>query len=563
MQRTRRDSGAERENGGQYPNFYKIMILASIAYLVYQAMTHNESALAGPDTLSTVTRRLGLGRPGVGPVRRHPAVTVAAVNHFRKRQASKRSQKRGMLRGPATGALGKEASLESIDEVVQESTQVGGVLARRDPLKDFSVDEKRIIALATLQPNTLPVGSFQYKAHRYPSDIDIMERYNVCCTVNKTRFTFVKDLQRLVQRAQREKAVYIGDFKAGYDTRFDVYLGDLRANTVTHQEEVIDYDPAYVRGHLEDLHNQGLITDRERAELESLVVENPSAKQWAALFDAIRSYRLLRWTPAEILKGEKALPNNKRLLLVDAVMQHSTVKVDLWAQKDGHFIEASNWFLLTAEDDRGMTQVLTGDLGNYVDNLRHDIEKYTLVKPKHLKAAKRSWSMAIAVGDLEFLRTIAPLFSTLQAFLYQLDSDASLLLTMLDAKQPIEFQEIVQSACTLPPRFNAFTATLPVNAEIIALRPAFNALAAFCASKASKRSTSFSASLKVSLHLQQTATADETGSRHGLKTLLSNLISVLQPSVEQLTVAWLNERGIDLNAWADSHETPLTCGSGV
>jgi hypothetical protein len=61
------------------------------------------------------------------------------------------------------------------------------VLAERK-LSDYDIPTQRVISLLTTSPSILPVGSAKFKVHAYPSDLDLFERFEDCCTVNEVRF---------------------------------------------------------------------------------------------------------------------------------------------------------------------------------------------------------------------------------------------------------------------------------------------------------------------------------------------------------------------------------------
>lgn len=286
----------------------------------------------------------------------------------------------------------------TIDQTLQERTP-----------EDYSPEVREIVDLITVQEDILPVGSAKFSVHKYPSDVDIFEKIEGCCTVNEVRFAVANQIQQIVQRILQTDDIFIGDFKAGYDTRYDVYLGEEIDG------QIVDYDPAIAHREIDNLYDQGLFTDQEFAEINNLIVDDPNIEEFTKLNDKVRSYYTLRWSTDEILDGYKVLRGNKKLWLDDALIEHSVVKLDLWAplpyedlppeclrsfrqkwpqyQKPWRYVEVTNWILIQQRDNKGNVKTLTQELPDYAKSLRSDIVTYLSEDDlNYLKAAKRFWS---------------------------------------------------------------------------------------------------------------------------------------------------------------------------
>ncbi len=334
------------------------------------------------------------------------------------------------------------------------------VLAERK-LSDYDIPTQRVISLLTTSPSILPVGSAKFKVHAYPSDLDLFERFEDCCTVNEVRFKLRRRLQDIVRNISCFSDIFLGDFKAGYDRRFNLYLGDIVDGSI------VDYSPSLIRRDLTNLRYQGALPEEKYYELMNLVKEKPSLEDFQQLSTEIRNLYVLRWTPEEILQGYKFLPPNGRIWLEDALIDKSVVKIDVWAPLPysdissqcyegpvpGRYVEITNWFLVVFVTPKGDEKVLSEDLKDYATSLQKDIEKY--LSPDHLnllKAAKRLWSLLLFARkkasshilesecsserfrgfiQLDFIDSVlirlAPLFSSYIALLNSLRSDLDLL----------------------------------------------------------------------------------------------------------------------------------------
>jgi hypothetical protein len=175
------------------------------------------------------------------------------------------------------------------------------VLAERK-LSDYDIPTQRVISLLTTSPSILPVGSAKFKVHAYPSDLDLFERFEDCFTVNEVRFKLRRRLQDIVRNISCFSDIFLGDFKAGYDRRFNLYLGDIVDGSI------VDYSPSLIRRDLTNLRYQGALPEEKYYELMNLVKEKPSLEDFQQLSTEIRNLYVLRWTPEEILQGYKFLP---------------------------------------------------------------------------------------------------------------------------------------------------------------------------------------------------------------------------------------------------------------
>lgn len=400
-----------------------------------------------------------------------------------------------------------------------------GVLAKVPP-EDFSPDVWRLLKLITIQyPKVLPVGSFRYVAHKYPGDIDVLERFVECCSVNRTRFDFVRGIQGLVRQIESTENAFFADMKAGNDERFEFYIGQLVWNPHTQQQEVRDYKRGWLRKEIDNLRAQRLISASEHGRMLSLIApcdDDPTPENFKALYDAIREYKLLRWTPDEILAGAKALPSHKTMFLADAVIQGSVVKLDVWTEVDGRYVEGSTFFYLQMIDEEGRRKTLSSEFPDYVPTLFEDIEAY-IHKRKWLKAAKRSWSLAARVRDIPMLEALAPLFGSYAAFIYQVAGDVQVWLHMLEklGSERMPWERLRVVAQNTLSRFREHSAAHRIDARI-----------------ASPADSEFQA-------LVAAIPEPESFIRHAQR-----IIEILEPMIERQTLAYLTRKRIDLSKWA-------------
>ena len=157
------------------------------------------------------------------------------------------------------------------------------ILNLRNP-KSYSKSIRKIIDLITIENDVYPVGSQKFKIHGYPSDIDLMEEIKVCCDLVDTISYVAKHLKRIAKRIKKADKIYIGDFKAGVDDRFDRNIGWINLNN-----KLVDFNAKEVKNILEDARDFGeYVTIKNIKELE--YIDNPIFKDF---FDNLRTKSII------------------------------------------------------------------------------------------------------------------------------------------------------------------------------------------------------------------------------------------------------------------------------
>ena len=297
-------------------------------------------------------------------------------------------------------------------------------------MESLTPDIQEVISLLTLDPTNPPkiVGSFKYKVHEYPADIDLYEGISGCCTIDTTKQRIVRFFKQMAEKIQKRRFTYLGDFKAGVDERYYIDIGTYDSKT----NKIYKYDRDNIIHAIAMLYENKLLTKEEAINIIHLVYKKPTAIQYQELRDAIRKKYVLRWTLKEILAGYKILPLHQRISLSTAISQGTIVKTDLWVLIDDRFMEVTNWFMLTAIVN-GTTFYLSEKPDMYQKSLEREI--LLLKNPalkKNMKLAKRMWLYAISNHDNYTIKQLYPLFSSPIAKLYQIQSELEILVNMLE-----------------------------------------------------------------------------------------------------------------------------------
>lgn len=300
-------------------------------------------------------------------------------------------------------------------------------LLQTRPYSSLSSDTLDVIKTITLDHVSPPqiVGSFKYIIHEYPADIDLFEKYEICCSKDKAAHDIAKRIKMIANNIKTNKNIYLGDFKAGIDRRFYIDIGHM------HRTSLYGYKPQLIRESIIKLKVQGLIDTDEMDNLLKLVVDNPNVFEYIRLEKHVHDKYIVRWTLDELIKGKKELVNGPILTLEDAVTHKSVVKIDVWAFLHNRHIEMSNYFLLKYTDAQGKKHILSNRLDNYDMSLIRDIHEYNIIS-KYMKMAKRVWNYAVLKKNYKMLSMLYPLFSSGAAKMYQIIGECECIQNILE-----------------------------------------------------------------------------------------------------------------------------------
>lgn len=238
---------------------------------------------------------------------------------------------------------------------------------RQRTMNGLSPDTQDIIRLITFSDSTEPVGSFKYRVHRYPGDIDIFEPVKICCTKQAALTKITSELKDIARRVKKSKLTFWGDFKAGLDTT---------------------YNP----------------DDRDRY--------------------------IVRWTADEVIQGQKTISSGKILSLADAITHKTIIKLDLWSPVNGNYTEITNFFIFMWTDGKE-DYILNAELEDRIISLNKDIQKYSSAEHWNpLKLAKRLWNKALFEKNRRVTEELYPLFSSGAAIINQIAGECETLAMM-------------------------------------------------------------------------------------------------------------------------------------
>jgi hypothetical protein len=295
---------------------------------------------------------------------------------------------------------------------------------------------KNIIKIITgNSKDVIPFGSWTYRSQQFPSDVDLISIEEKCCSKEEATKKFVKRIQNIVRKINKTKNVYLGDIKAGIDHVFKIDIGQIIYDNLG-KATIINYDPSIIRGFISEWAKLKLITIKEKNEILKLVTNKISIISFEKLYEMLREKWLLRWSSAEILKGVKILPGDRKYTLGEAINDPTMTKIDVWTQVLGRYIEFSNVITLYMVDEKGNYKLLNFDNTDVdiVEALKYEIQKYAFSYKDHklFKMIKRMWSIARMTGDEEMVFKLTPLMQSDFGRLSQIASELETIMLMLE-----------------------------------------------------------------------------------------------------------------------------------
>lgn len=273
-------------------------------------------------------------------------------------------------------------------------------------------------------------GSYRYRIHAYPSDIDLFEKIEECCSIDNATLTISRKLQKIGKNLKKNPLVFLGDFKAGI---IDELLFDYGHINYNKNIKVVGYDRQFVLEKLQEFKYQGWITELEYKKIRKLTKPKIKIAEFAKLHKELRELHIIRWSLEELIKGSKKSRIGRMITLREAISHKGIIKIDVWAPINNRYTEITNFYYLILKDKDGNQTVINQEFGDYMSALNEDINKYASgIFRNSLKVAKRLWIVNKLKNEKETLKKLYPLFFSGIASLNQVKEEAIVIIDMLE-----------------------------------------------------------------------------------------------------------------------------------
>ena len=195
---------------------------------------------------------------------------------------------------------------------------------KRYPLNYPSDVMEIISAMSYDVHNVNIVGSMSLKSQLYAGDYDMTEKVenNTASSKEVAVEGFAHGLQSIVSRLLRMPDVWIGDIKCGEIPDWKVVRGDVRDG------KVVGYSSELSKDRLQRLYREHIINEEEYMEAKKWLIPDPTAAQFLEIQKEVRP-EILRWKPADILRGKLVLRNKTFITLANAIATPSLTKLDV------------------------------------------------------------------------------------------------------------------------------------------------------------------------------------------------------------------------------------------
>jgi hypothetical protein len=264
-------------------------------------------------------------------------------------------------------------------------------------------------------------GSFVRRSIRDASDIDMSETFKSVADV-------VKGFQSIIKKLMKNNTVIL-DIKCGADPNIcELFkeLGTIKNGQIVHFNKKSTIDDIGM------LYYHGYIDKKQYDELYDLCMSR-GMSDYLDLREAIRKIMTLRWTPDEILSGQKKLKHGY-ISLNDAVVMFIN-KIDIVFIYQGFYTEMSNILMLQNNSSHHILEFLplTTNVNHFLTALKFNLFEYLHHKDKnYLKAIKRMFSIAVLLDDNNMVLKIFPLLQSNVAILNRVNGILKTIRDMLD-----------------------------------------------------------------------------------------------------------------------------------
>jgi hypothetical protein len=331
-------------------------------------------------------------------------------------------------------------------------------IEKKSPL-DYPESVKHEVHLLTFKPDQPPffMGTYSRRfAGKYPGDIDLMETFFDCCTVQDVAEKFEKTLIEVVHNIINTPNHYVSEFKAGLDKRYSIDTGKLDNGRYTPNNSLFQIATIYFK--------KGLLTKKEYVIIRKLLNSpNLGGDAYDIINNIFREHKILRWSVEEIFQGSKMLPGNKQIKLSQALTHRTPVKIDMLAPLNGKFIEITNFFLLATNENGKLHSInLEYDITkeSYLEEalsklLPLDIDKlyYSNAFYSPFKMIKRLYTLAIQSENEVLLNQLVPILGSSISMLYQIKSEIDTLVVVIETAHDAPMDMINHQLDELKSRF--------------------------------------------------------------------------------------------------------------
>ena len=338
------------------------------------------------------------------------------------------------------------------------------------PLESYSEQVKgtlKLVAYHDREVDNFLVGSYTYRSQKYPADFDIMDKVSevkeegkwvTAKDPNTLSEQVAKRLRKICLDVDDSKNTHFVEMKAGFNYDILRYLFPMGA--LIRGDFILSLD------FIDAIENMPKAFPKMKSQPRNMSLWNiirfqiqekdkDPERAYYTITNILRSWYVLRWSMAEILRGEKDMTNaisDQKITLEMALFQPAIfstislpiVKIDLVKLVDGVFVDVSSIYMLEWSSD-----VMDGTIMSMLpgmDDLTLDVEKlaFSKIEASMFKCLKRVYAYArskVLYGNkkskkhyAQFIPELTKFLSGDVALLYQAKNFLQAIVTLYDLK---------------------------------------------------------------------------------------------------------------------------------
>jgi hypothetical protein len=287
----------------------------------------------------------------------------------------------------------------------------------------------------------------------YPADIVTTEEIEKTGTTEEIFKDIEKNLLKKIKEITKMSGYYISDMKIGELKNYRIdkeFLGyGLNGKYI-----ISDDKKKYMIIYAKLLNKLGFFKIEDYKKIKNMFATDKilNSDDYLNILNIWRSYRVIRWTPEEVMRKYKIF-NGEKIKLFDALQSGGHFKIDLIVKINNKFTELTNFIVLLRHNEDGtynllnLEKVRVADLQKFFnDKMKNDLPKeierlfYSNYYYSPFKGVKRVWALSRVLKNNNMLNLLSDMISGDVSLLYQLKSELQniLLIFGLKSSPPIK-----------------------------------------------------------------------------------------------------------------------------
>lgn len=271
------------------------------------------------------------------------------------------------------------------------------------------------------------VGSMSLRSQQYAGDYD---GYEVVKLNEKTDAAALDALatrfKSIIRKLKSMNGVYIGDIKAGSVEEWRV----LSRKAEVSKGKVVGYNAVQSRSVVDRLLASGVITEGEAKKAMELLKPNPTPVELVRM-KGLFKFHIVRWTPEEVLAGEKTLRDGRVFTLQEAFSSPTISKLDVIGFVENN--RFTDFSVIYEFQNKG--KILNPDVIDIEKSLRESIIFYESEGDK-FKVLKRMFALAKYKNNLYLVKKLQPVLNGDLGRIYHVLGDVKTLISLLEEHRP-------------------------------------------------------------------------------------------------------------------------------